>query len=267
VPEARDCKLEVEMSSDPLVRRYQQYFRHPDYDHDVLDLGDSAVACANIRRALAMLGITAESDETLYDTALKEAVRAFQTKYSHRVADGLVGPDTRERLASELLHRFSPSIFARLRRPEAWSRPSVFISYASADGERVNKIDGWLSDNSLRVVRDCQFFIAGTTIQENIARALSESDKILAVLSKNSRDRDWPRLERELAEQIEARLGAPVLIYLCLDDTALPAHDSTRLAILAKDKTLKQVGEEILHAVAGVPIPHWQYAYDETKPL
>jgi hypothetical protein len=128
-------------------------------------------------------------------------------------------------------------------------------------------IDQWLRDHGLRVVRDCQFFVAGTTIQENIVRALSQSDKILAVLSKNSRDRDWPRLERELAEQVEARLGAPVLVYLCLDDTALPAHDSTRLAILAKDKALKQVGEEILHAVAGVPIPQWQYVYDETKPL
>jgi hypothetical protein len=52
-----------------------------------------------------------------------------------------------------------------------------------------------------------------------------------------------------------------------LDDAALPAHDSTRLAILARDKTLKQVGEEIRHAVAGVPIPQWQYAYDEDEPI
>ena len=135
------------------------------------------------------------------------------------------------------------------------------------DRERVNKIDQWLRDHGLRVVRDCQFFVAGTTIQENIVRALSHSDKILAVFSSSSRDRDWPRLERELAEQVEAKLGAPVLIYLCLDDAALPVHDSTRLAILVKGKTLKQVGEEILHAVAGVPIPQWQYAYDENEPL
>jgi hypothetical protein len=258
------------MISDPLVRRYQQYFRHPDDDHDVLEVGDRAVACANIRRALAMLGVefpAAGSDELLYDTTLREAVRTFQSKYSHRVADGLVGPGTRERLVSELLHRFSHSIFVRLRRPEAWSLRSVFISYASADREQVDKLDQWLRDHGLRVVRDCQFFIAGTTIQENIVRALSQSDKILAVLSKNSRDRDWPRLERELAEQVEASLGAPVLIYLCLDDVALPSHDSTRLAISAKGKTLKQVGEEILHAVAGVQIPQWQYAYDETMPL
>jgi TIR domain/Putative peptidoglycan binding domain len=219
------------------------------------------------RPALGIEFRTGTTDELFYDETLREAVRTFQSKYGHRVADGLVGPATRERLVAELFHRFTPSIFARLRRPEAWSRPSVLISYASADRERVNKIDQWLRDHGLRVVRDCQFFVAGTTIQANIVRALAHSDKILAVFSSSSRDRDWPRLERELAEQVEAKLGAPVLIHLCLDDAVLPAHDSTRLAILVKDKTLKQVGEEILHAVAGVPIPQWQYAYDENEPL
>jgi hypothetical protein len=217
-----------------------------------------------------MLGIvspTGTPDELVYDDTLREAVRTFQAKYRHRVADGFTGPGTRERLVSELFHQFSPSIFARLRRPETWSRRSVFISYASADRERVNKIDQWLRDKGLRVVRDCQFFVAGTTIQENIVRALAHSDKILAILSNNSRDRDWPRFERELAQQVEAKLGAPVLIYLCLDDAALPAHDSTRLAIHSRGKTLKQVGQEVLHAVAGVPIPQWQYAYDENDPI
>src|SRR3954468_4832343 len=164
--------------SDPLVNRYQQYFRHPDDDHDVLEVGDRAIACANLRRAFNMLRIdshTATTDELLYDEKLREAVCTFQSKYHHRVVDGLVGPGTRELLVSELFHQFSPSIFARLRRPEAWGRPSVFISYASADRERVNKIDQWLRDHGLRVVRDCQFFVAGTTIQQNIVRALAHS--------------------------------------------------------------------------------------------
>jgi hypothetical protein len=220
--------------SNPLVNRFQQYFRHPDDDHEVLELGDRAFACANVRRALDMLGITfprETADELVYDETLREAVRSFQSQRKHPVTDGFIGPGTRERLVGELLHMFSLSIFARLRRPEVWSRRSVFISYSSVDRERVNKIDQWLRDKGVRVVRDCQFFVAGTTIQENIARALAHSDKILAILSKSSRDRDWPRFERELAEQVEAKLGAPVLIYLCLDDTALPAHDSMRLAI------------------------------------
>lgn len=255
---------------DPLLQRYQQYFRHPDSEHEVLDVGDKAIACANLRRALETLGFkikTSPADDQLYDESLRDAVRAFQSEYRHRVADGRAGPGTRERLVSEMLHRFTPSIFARLRRPEGWSRPAVFISYASADREPVNKVDQWLRDHELRVVRDCQFFSAGATIQDNIARAIAASDKILAILSANSRDRDWLRLERELAEQVESRLGSPVLIYLCLDDTSLPAHDTTRLAIRAKGKALKQVGEDILNAVSGVPIPQWQYTYDENEPL
>ncbi len=218
-----------------------------------------------------MLGVSSDSpasaEEDLYDEGLRELVQKFQESFRHRVADGAVGPGTREHLTTELLHRFSPSIFERLRRPEAWDRPSVFICYASADSERVNKIDQWLRDNGLRVIRDCQFFVAGSTIQDNIETAVAQSDKILAVYSTNSRDRDWPRLERALAEQVEAKLGMPVLIYLCLDEARLPAHDSTRLAILAEGKALKQVGEEVLHAVTGTPLQQWRYAYDEDEPL
>lgn len=80
--------------SDPFLKRYQQYFRHPDDDHDVLEVGDKAAACKNLRRALGMLDIelhAAPTDEQLYDGTLREAVRTLQTKYHHRVADGLVG--------------------------------------------------------------------------------------------------------------------------------------------------------------------------------
>ena len=143
----------------------------------------------------------------------------------------------------------------------------MFISYASADTEALNKIDQWLRDHGLRVIRDCRYFIAGSTIEDNIVRALANSDKILAVFSKNSRHRDWRRLERVLAEQVESRLGVAVLVYLCLDDSLLPAHDPTRLAILAKGKSLKQIGDEIFNAVAGVAIAQWQYPYNENEPL
>ena len=47
--------MEVTLS-DPLLKRYQQYFRHPDDDDEVLEVGDKAIACTNLRRALGMLG-------------------------------------------------------------------------------------------------------------------------------------------------------------------------------------------------------------------
>ena len=55
---------------DPLVARYQQYFRHPDDAHDILDVGDRAIACINVRRALEMLGLTLADvprEDELYD--------------------------------------------------------------------------------------------------------------------------------------------------------------------------------------------------------
>jgi hypothetical protein len=161
----------------------------------------------------------------------------------------------------------SPSVYQRLHKPEQRSRPSVFFSYAWSDSEQVNKLDQWLRDHGVQVVRDRDSFRAGESLQENIAQAISVADKIVAILSRNSRNRDWPNLERALAEQLESRIETSVLIYLRLDDTKLPAHDSTRLAISARGVPLKEVGERLLHAVVGKSLISPTYSYDENEPL
>lgn len=260
------------MNDDLLMRRFEYYFRHPDSDHDVLHPGDKAVACSNARAALSMLDVHTdtpmpESDANLFDKSLATAVREFQVKYRHRVADGLIGPSTRSRLTSEILHRYSPSIFQRLSKPEQRRVPSIFLSYAWRDAAQVDKLDQWLRDHGVQVLRDRDFFVAGESVEENITRAISVADKIVAVLSRNSRGRDWPRYETALAEQLERRIGASVLIYLRLDNTSLPAHDTSRVAISAVGVPLKQVGERLLHAVAGTHLSTPTYSYDENRPL
>lgn len=186
---------------DLLISRFEYYFRHPDWDHDLLRRGDRAVACRNARTALAWLDVYAdepisESDENLFDQSLVAAVKEFQIRYHHRVADGQIGPRTRGRLISEVLHRYDSSIFQRLLKPEQRRRPSIFLSYARRDGERVDKLDQWLRDHDVDVIRDTDFFIAGDSIQDNISRAISVADKILVILSRSSRSRDWPLLEQ-----------------------------------------------------------------------
>ena len=60
---------------DPLAKRYEQYFRHPDANHEVLQVGDRAVACSNLRRSLAMLNVSVDPDakeEDLFDASLRE---------------------------------------------------------------------------------------------------------------------------------------------------------------------------------------------------
>jgi hypothetical protein len=128
-------------------------------------------------------------------------------------------------------------------------------------------LDQWLRDHGVQVIRDQDSFIAGESIQENIARAISNADKIVAILSQNSRDRDWPRLERTLAEQLESSIGTSVLIYVRLDDAELPTRDSTRVAISARGVPLKEVGQRILHAVRGTNLIAPTHPYDENEPM
>jgi hypothetical protein len=69
---------------DVLVRRFEQYFGHPDNDHDVLNVGDRGVACSTLRQALEMLGVDLRSGKPAtadtFDETLREAVRIFQSK-------------------------------------------------------------------------------------------------------------------------------------------------------------------------------------------
>jgi hypothetical protein len=194
-------------------------------------------------------------------------VKEFQKDFHHRVADGLVGPGTRKLLVTSLLGHYAADIFLRLDQSEIAEAPSVFLSYAWADSAKVDKLDQWLRDRGVRVLRDRDSFTAGWTIPDNIRRGIATADKVVAVFSANSRDRDWPLLERTIAEEIEIRLGRPVLIYLRLDDSPLPAHDLTRLAIAGSRKTLKEIGAEILHALTGSALEPTRHPYDENEPL
>ncbi len=215
-----------------------------------------------------MLGVDVEqhpSDDLLFDSTLEEAVKRFQDEFRHRVSDGAVGPETRRLIVSNLLGRFSPSIFLRFDRSAL--TPSLFLSYARLDAPRVDKLDQWLRDKGIRVIRDTADFVAGTTIPANIQRSIAIADKVVAVFSANSRDRDWPKFERAVAEDVERQIGTPVLIYLCLDDVPLPPQDPLRLAIHTSGKTLRQIGAEILQALKGTGLEPMRYEHDENQPL
>lgn len=254
--------------SDILIDRFERYFRHPDWNHEVLRLGDHSVACLNVRRAIYMLGIRVDQhppDELIFDTALEAAVVRFQDEFHHRVSDGAVGTGTRQLIISNLLAQFNANIFLRLDRSAFV--PSVFLSYAWRDSPKVDKLDQWLRDRGVRVIRDTTDFVAGTTIPDNILRNIAQADKVVAVYSANSYDRDWPRFERAVAEDIERKIGTPVLIYLCLDNAPLPVHDTSRLAIMADRITLREIGLQILHALQGTGLELIHHKYDEYEPL
>jgi TIR domain len=253
---------------ETLVERFQPYFKHPDPDHYVLKIGDRAVACKNIKRALAWLGVARDfgDDPELFDQELSEAVQAFQDHTRHRNSDGRVGPGTRAQLVTTLLERFGTLRFADLDGSDVIRIPTVFLSYAWRDSQRVDKLDQWLRDHGVRVIRDIDSFSAGSNIKVNIRKSILSADKVLAIHSKQSRNRDWPAFEHQIAEEIESLVKSPVLIYLRLDNTPLKAPDPHRIALEARGKPLKQVGSEILRAL-DVPVQRARYDYNEDDPL
>jgi hypothetical protein len=242
--------------SDILIHRFERYFKHPDDDHPVLQIGDSGPACRNVRAAVRLLGCAVPASESdVFDAGLSQAVAEFQGKFGHRVADGLVGPGTRRRLVTVLVERFeSTEIFLRL--PEQEAQRSVFLSYAHLDADKVDPIDGWLRGKRVSVIRDLWVFEAGVEIAANARKAIAAADKVLAMLSAHSRERPWTLMEWAFAEEVERHVQKPMLVYVCLDDTPLPEHHRERLAIPA-GIPVPEVGQRILHALgAGQLGPH-----------
>jgi hypothetical protein len=220
----------------------------------VLELGDRAIACQNIRRAIGMLEIDVDaptSDLLLFDSTLVTGVRQFQHQFHHPIEDGTVGPRTRRLLIWMLLLHHGPIVFGtRLKRPDpaTW----LFLSYSHADKQWVDELHDWLKQQenlNIGVIQDTEAFSAGATVSENIRRAVAKADKIFVIWSANSYLRDWVGLERAFAEEVERGLDSSLLVYLCLDDTPLPANDETRVAIRAKGKTLGDIKDDILRAL------------------
>lgn len=172
----------------------------------------------NVREALFYLGRVHESwgrsgsDE--FDDELFQAIREYQRDSHHPIADGKVGPNTRRRLITDLLAKHGPPVFGRLKKNESDRTPSVFLSYAWNDKDRVEKLDQLLRNRGVRVLRDVDFFIAGATIEENIRSAVARADKIVIIYSQSSKGRDYPGLEQSISQEIEKRLGERILIYV-----------------------------------------------------
>jgi hypothetical protein len=256
------------LSNQTLIERFEPYFKHPNPDRHVLQMGDRALACKNARAALSKLGFLRVSGDNpeLYDEQLSEAVKRFQQEKGHRSTDGRIGPGTRSRLVSEVLQVSGVSGFAELDASEFVRVPTVFLSYAWADAPRVDKLDQWLRDHGTRVIRDLWDFAPGSQIPDNIWKSILSADKVIAVYSEKSKNRDWPSFELQIAEQVERSIGAQLLIYLRLDKTSLKAHDPHRIAIEAQGKTLKQIGLDIQKALGKV-VKRPRCKYDENAPL
>jgi hypothetical protein len=260
-----NSRIEI-MNTDFKVLRLERYFRDPIVGDDLLQPPMSSVACRNIRSALRLLGYKlAPSD--LYDKELEEVVLAFQYDNNHTALDGLVGPGTRRLLTEMLLSKRGEKAFTRMKHPEGRQPPIVFLSYAWKDTPVVNKLDQWLRDHGIRVLRDTRNFKPGHQIPNSIRDAIIQADKVVAVYSTRSKHRDWPRFEISIAEEQEKTSTGPLLIYLILDNTQLPKYDPHRIAIKAKGRALREVGQDLLKGILGQEPEPARYDYDENERL
>ena len=91
-------------------------------------------------------------------------------------------------------------------------------------------------------------FKAGDEIAANARKAIAAADKVLAMLSAQSREREWTSMEWEFAEEVERQVDDTVLVFVCLDETPLPERHRERLAIPA-GIPVHEVGQRILHAL------------------
>lgn len=252
--------------SENEITKLERFFLDPTRENKVLAPPASGPACANIRTALRLLDYDVEWDDK-YDAALAACVREFQKEHGHPHRDGQVGSGTRRLLVEVLLRKIGPGAFKRMKETEEKRPPVVFVSYTWLDSEKVEKVDQWLRDHEIQVLRDNRDFIPGMQLPEMIRAAVQRADKVIAVYSEHSKSRDWPRFEREVAEQKEAASKSGFIIYLLLDDVSLPAHDPNRIYVKGTGRILREIGEDLLQGVLGQSKQPPRIPYDEDKML
>lgn len=105
------------------------------------------------------------------------------------------------------------------------SKKKVFVSHSSADKEFVRRLvddlkkidlpDVWFDEQSIAV---------GDSIPQEIEKGLKDADYVIVVLSPNSVDSPWVRLELDATHMSDDTLVLPVLIDDCEIPTLLKAR-------------------------------------------
>lgn len=247
------------------IKYFSKWFARSIGGTDLLERGDSGQHVQNIITALVELGYRIPITDT-FSQDIEQQLIEFQKKHHARNEDGKFGPGTKTLLTEKALEGLGPDFFGKLK-PTFPRFHRVFISYAWKDGTKVDKLDQWLTDNSLLVTRDTRDFPAGQQLPDAIQRSLHLSDRACIVYSAASRSRNWPTFERYAAEEVEKLRRIPFLVYVLLDGCEPPKHDPNRIYIDASKKSLREVGNDLIRAVTGQTGAPPKVEYNEDQPL
>jgi TIR domain/Pentapeptide repeats (8 copies) len=126
--------------------------------------------------------------------------------------------------------------------------PNIFLSYAWQDKAAVLAVDQWLRSRGAQVLIDERNFLAGESIREEILRWIGNAGVVVVFISHASKDRAYPRLEREIAETLRTS-GDKRVIYFNLDDTIVDAVHAGRLYVPGYELSLEAACEKLWDAI------------------
>jgi HEAT repeat protein len=125
---------------------------------------------------------------------------------------------------------------------------TVFLSYAWNDQRFVLAVDQWLRNRGMNVLLDYRNFAPGRNINDEILRWIAKAAVIVCFFSRHSRNRPYPKLEREIAHSRQLK-GKAILIYFCLDETPVDKLAKEMLYIPAHKLTFADSVEKLWQGI------------------
>ncbi|MCX5801223.1 MAG: toll/interleukin-1 receptor domain-containing protein [Candidatus Eisenbacteria bacterium] len=101
-------------------------------------------------------------------------------------------------------------------------KPFLFISYARLDQQFALKLATDIISNGAEVWIDQWEVPIGEFFEPKIVNAISDSNFVLVLLSRDSIQSEWVRREVETAKTVEKRVGRRLLLPGRIDDCAIP---------------------------------------------
>ena len=132
--------------------------------------------------------------------------------------------------------------------------PCVFLSYSRIDSPQVFAVDAWLKEKGFKVILDERDFFSGENIRNEILRCIQQAEIIVCFISKNSKSRPYPKLEREIADNLRLE-GKASVIYFKLDNTKTDIEHEHRLYIPGHQLTFLEACDKLYQGIIKYATP------------
>lgn len=143
--------------------------------------------------------------------------------YDLKVLDRQVGAD----VASYFINFLQCSLLEPARKVNM--KPKFFISYSSKDGIVAEEISAILQESGFNTWLDKKDIVIGQPILDRVSKGIeTESDFVIILISKNSTNSEWCKLELRMAYQKELGLKRTVVLPIRIDDAEVPAEIMTK---------------------------------------